>query len=142
MDALTQLAEYYASRGDSLKKEEIALWENALARADALAKQDYQKSRDTITDAQWQKNYELAVQKANRSSSSNSSKTTKVSGETLASSLNWDGAQWEAYFAQLRKDEGAEKATEYMQAMIHSGVLPKKMVSFAVMGAKGALKGH
>ena len=140
LDALSGLAEYYASRGSSLRKEEIALWENALARADALAKAQYQKSRDAVKDAQWQKDYALKVQKANASSSGKTQSQTTA--QMLKGANKWDAGQWEAYFATIRKKEGSQKAMDYVQALTRSGVLPKDMVIFGVMGAKGKVQGH
>ncbi len=138
LNNLTDLANYYASKGSALRKEEISLWENALARADALSKLEYQKSRDAVADAKWQKEYALAVQKANDSSSKTSWAVTQADGRVE----KWDAGTWEAYFANLRKKYSPDKAMEYVQMMARSGVLPKNMISFAVMGAKGKLQGH
>ncbi len=141
LDNLTDLANYYASRGSSLRKEEIALWENALARADALAKQEYQKSRDAVEDARWQKEYALALQKANTSASSTKTQS-QTTAQMLRGSGKWDAGQWEAYFASIRQKQGAQKAMDYVQALARSGVLPKDMIVFGVMGAKGKVQGH
>ena len=138
---LTDLAEYYASRGGALRKEEIALWENALARADALAKQEYQKSRDAIQDAQWQKEYALKVSKANTSSSK-----TQIQSQTTQNLLQgahqWGAGEWEAYFARLRKEVGVTTAKNTLQALARNGVLPQNMISFGLLGVQGRLQGH
>lgn len=138
LDRLADLASYYAERGANLKKEEISLWENALARADALAKAEYQKSRDAVADAQWQKEYNLALQKLYASAS----KASAIKTQTETPVDQWDAGQWEAYFASIRKEKDSQKAMDALQSMIRSGLIPKDMVVFGVMGAKGKVQGH
>lgn len=138
LNRLADLASYYAGRGANLKKEEISLWENALARADALAKAEYQKSRDAVADAQWQKEYNLALQKL----SASASKASAIKTQTETPVEKWNAGQWEAYFAQIRKEKDSQKAMDALQSMIRSGLIPKDMVVFGVMGAKGKVQGH
>lgn len=138
LNRLADLASYYADRGANLKKEEISLWENALARADALAKAEYQKSRDAVADAQWQKEYNLALQKL----SASASKASAIKTQTETPVDQWDAGQWEAYFARIRKEKNSQKAMDALQSMIRSGLIPKDMVVFGVMGAKGKVQGH
>ncbi len=142
LDALSELAEYYASRGSALRKEEIALWESALSRADALAKQEYQQSRDAVKDAQWQKEYALKVQKANGSSSSKTQSQTQTTQSMLEGAAKWGAGEWEAYFARVRQEEGKEKAMDLLQSFSRSGVLPSNMISFGLLGVNGRLQGH
>ncbi len=138
LNRLADLASYYAGRGANLKKEEISLWENALARADALAKAEYQKSRDAVADAQWQKEYNLALQKLYASAS----KASAIKTQTETPVDEWNAGQWEAYFARIRKEKDSQKAMDALQSMIRSGLIPKDMVVFGVMGAKGKVQGH
>lgn len=144
-DHLWGLANYYADRETDLVNRETDLWQQALERADALAKLDYQKQRDAISDAQWEKDYALAMRKMDTSSSKTTGKLSQEqTAETslVKTSKNWDAGQWEAYFARLRDRHGYQYAADTLARMTAEGTIPKDMISFGVLGVKGKLKGH
>ncbi len=142
LGGLRDLADYYADRYGTALDYETDLWQQALKRADALAEFDYQKQRDAVEDAQWQKEYALSVQKANSSSSSSSKTENSSEYQLMKTSTKWDAGQWEAYFVNLKNEEGYAKAMDTFRAMVKDGALPTDMISFALMGIRGRAKGH
>ena len=139
-DALT-MAKYYGALGQDTLSFEADLWESALKRADTLAQLEYQKQRDNVADAQWQKEYALAVQKAALSAQKQEEKQT-ANTLVVTDSATWGAGEWEKYFANLRSRYGSQKAMDSLKYMISAGLLPEDMISFGVLGAQGKLQGH
>jgi hypothetical protein len=55
---------------------------------------------------------------------------------------DWDGGDWESYFAQIRQSEGQKAAEEELKEFTQKGIIPKNMVSLAASGARGGKLGH
>lgn len=55
---------------------------------------------------------------------------------------NWDGGDWEAYFASIRQSEGQAAAEKELQYFTSNGLIPNNYVSMAAIGARGGSKGH
>lgn len=53
----------------------------------------------------------------------------------------WDAGDWEGYFATIRNTEGKAAAAEELSRMTKAGLIPKNMLSYAGIGARGSL-GH
>ena len=54
---------------------------------------------------------------------------------------DWDAGDWEHYFATIRQNEGQAAAEEELSYFTSKGYIPKNMVSYAAIGARGKL-GH
>lgn len=54
---------------------------------------------------------------------------------------DWDAGDWEGYFASIRQSEGAAAAKTELKYFTDKGLIPKKMLSYASIGARGSL-GH
>lgn len=88
-DYNTQLSYLYQKTNDISDRD----WQKYLQLVDSYEYDkafDYQKSRDAISDAQWQKEYELSKQTASKSSSGSSSSRSS-SGTSSSSSKNSSG---------------------------------------------------
>ncbi len=121
-DRYGDLASYYANLGHQQLTYETDLWQNAVERADAMHK--------------WEKEYALALQKLGKT------QDNETDDLLLKTSGKWGAGEWEAYFAKYRNKYGSQKAMEAMRTMVSNGLLPQNMISFAIMGAQGAAKGH
>jgi peptidoglycan hydrolase-like protein with peptidoglycan-binding domain len=65
---------------------------------------------------------------------------------------NWDGAnpdysdwtagEWEGYFAAIRQSDGKDAAQEELKYFTSNGLIPKNMVTYATIGARGGQMGH
>lgn len=55
---------------------------------------------------------------------------------------DWDAEMWYGYFVQIRQMESSAAAEEELNRLIKAGAIPKNMISTAVVGAKGSMKGH
>lgn len=91
---------------------------------------------------------ELELKKKSYSSSGSSSTkknnttTTTTTTTTSNSYANWSAGDWESYFAQIRQSEGKSAAEEELQYFINKGLIPKNMVSYGAIGARGGSMGH
>ena len=56
---------------------------------------------------------------------------------------DWDAADWEGYFATIRNDKtkGKAAAEAELDRMNKAGLIPKNMIVYASIGARGSL-GH
>ncbi len=122
----------------------------------------YQDHRDAIADEQWQKTFDEGVrqfneqqaltkeqwewQKANASSggSGGSGGSDDEDNEANEADLyaDWNGGDWEHYFAHIRQTEGQAAAEAELNRMTQEGLIPKNMVAMAAAGARGSSGGH
>ena len=54
----------------------------------------------------------------------------------------WDAGEWEGYFSSIRQSEGQAAAEEELSYFTKQGLIPKNMVNYATIGARGGQKGH
>lgn len=54
---------------------------------------------------------------------------------------DWDAGDWQGYFARIRQSEGADAAKTELKYFTDKGLIPKNMLSYASIGARGSL-GH
>jgi hypothetical protein len=54
---------------------------------------------------------------------------------------DWEALDWEGYFATIRNNESKSAAEEELNRMTKAGLIPKNMISYAAIGARGRL-GH
>lgn len=109
---------------------------------------NYQKERDQVADSQWDKEYQLAASKANTTDDTNNTydppkKEEKEEEEEDGAGLfaDFDGPDWEAYFANIRQSDGKSAAEAEMSRLSKAGILPNNMTYYAAIGARGSL-GH
>lgn len=55
---------------------------------------------------------------------------------------DWDAGDWESYFAQIRQKEGKSAAEEELRHFTSNGLIPKNMVTYGAIGARGSSGGH
>ena len=55
---------------------------------------------------------------------------------------DWDGGDWEGYFALIRQSEGRDAAERELSEFTSKGFIPTQYVSFAAIGARGGAMGH
>lgn len=87
---------------------------------------------------------------ANKTSSSNTNKNNTqqnpqqnpVQEETADMYAEWNGLDWEEYFASIRTSEGQSAAEAELDRMNKAGYIPKNMVTYAASGARGGQMGH
>lgn len=54
---------------------------------------------------------------------------------------DWDAGDWQGYFASIRQSEGVDAAKTELKRFTDKGLIPKNMLSYASIGARGSL-GH
>jgi hypothetical protein len=54
----------------------------------------------------------------------------------------FDAGDWEGYFAAIRQSEGKAAAEEELRTLTSKGLIPKNMVNYAAIGARGGQMGH
>ena len=54
----------------------------------------------------------------------------------------WTAGDWEGYFAAIRQSEGKAAAEEELRTLTSKGLIPKNMVNYAAIGARGGQMGH
>jgi peptidoglycan hydrolase-like protein with peptidoglycan-binding domain len=64
---------------------------------------------------------------------------TDPAGSTYA---GWTAGDWEGYFAAIRQSEGKAAAEEELRTLTSKGLIPKNMVNYAAIGARGGQMGH
>ena len=130
---------------------------------------DYQLGRDAVSDAQWraefdeakrqydadlaekQRQYDADLTEKQRqydadivykmtkdSTNSKTSSKTDVSDDFDYS--DWDGGDWESYFAYIRQTEGTAAAEYELKRLNRAGLIPAEYVVMASSGARGSLK--
>ena len=118
----------------------------------------YQTERDKIADEQWQaefdeakrqydQQYALSSRKSSGSGGSGGSGNTGGTGGeikpyTKEYYADWDGGDWEAYFAGIRQSEGKAAAEKELSEFTSLGFIPTKYVNMAAIGARGGSMGH
>ena len=126
----------------------------------------YQTHRDEILDTQWQAEWdEAARQYANEEAwrqkewdedqrRYEESKVSLGSGNPTSTPepdpkpdpepdyTDFDAGDWEAYFAYIRQSEGKAAAEQELNRMASAGLVPKNMVTYAAIGARGSSRGH
>ena len=114
----------------------------------------YQTERDKIADEQWQAQFDEAKRQFDlqysKSSSSSSSRKTGDTGDTGREIkpytkeyyADWDGGDWEAYFAGIRQSDGKAAAEKELSEFTSQGFIPTKYVNMAAIGARGGSMGH
>ena len=118
---------------------------------------DYQLGRDAVSDAQWraefgeakrqydadlaekQRQYDAdIVYKMTKDSTSSKTSSSGVSDDFDYS--DWDGGDWESYFAYIRQSEGTAAAEYELKRLNRAGLIPAEYVVMASSGARGSLK--
>ena len=119
----------------------------------------YTDHRNTIADEQWQQEFNEAKRQfdanlAEQRSQFNAEHKAKypsvsqvdapdddepVNEEDLFA--DFDGVDWEAYFAEIRNSDGKSAAEAEMSRLSKAGILPDNMTYYASIGARGSL-GH
>lgn len=119
---------------------------------------DYQLGRDAVSDAQWRAEFDEAkrqydadlaekqrqydadmVYKMTKDSTSRKTNSkTDVSDDFDYS--DWDGGDWESYFAYIRQSEGTAAAEYELKRLNRAGLIPAEYVVMASSGARGSLK--
>ena len=118
----------------------------------------YQQQRDQKSDAQWQAEFDEARRQYNASlaeqqrqynatmaynkSKSSTTTTNKSNTNYTVDYSDWDGGDWESYFASIRQSEGQAAAEKELKELTHSGDIPSKYVALAASGARGGKMGH
>ena len=84
---------------------------------------------------------EIAIKEAQEKRESEKYEKEKEKAETDYS--DWDAADWEGYFATIRNDKtkGKAAAEAELDRMNKAGLIPKNMIVYASIGARGSL-GH
>lgn len=67
--------------------------------------------------------------------------TLKKANDDADLFADFDGGDWEAYFANIRNDDGKSAAEAEMSRLSKAGILPDNMTYYAAIGARGSL-GH
>ncbi len=121
----------------------------------------YQDHRNQIADAQWQAQFDEAVrmndlseeqfkwqqEQAEKSNSGSGGSGGAGGGGDETPELepaqyaDWGAGDWNDYFAQIRQGEGKSAAEEELNYFIKNGLIPKNMIVYASIGARGSL-GH
>ena len=70
-------------------------------------------------------------------SSSTSSKAGAINDFDYS---DWDGGDWESYFAYIRQSEGTAAAEYELKRLNRAGLIPAEYVVMASSGARGSLK--
>ena len=152
--------DYLANRYDSERDFDYSKYDNERDFAYGQYSDDrnlaYTDYRNNIADAQWQAEFDESVRQYNASLAEqarqhDTSLTAKqkekedtpapapVNEEDLFA--DFDGVDWEAYFAEIRNSDGKSAAEAEMSRLIKAGILPDNMTSYASIGARGSL-GH
>jgi peptidoglycan hydrolase-like protein with peptidoglycan-binding domain len=115
----------------------------------------YEEYRAAIADEQWQKQYDESVRQYNEQMAFNKQQyeDSKVTNQTPVKDptkepdeieedySDWEALDWEGYFATIRNNESKSAAEEELNRMTKAGLIPKNMISYAAIGARGRL-GH
>ena len=119
---------------------------------------DYQLGRDAVSDAQWRAEFDEAkrqydadlAEKQRQYDADIVYKMTKDSTGRKTSSKtdvsddfdysDWDGGDWESYFAYIRQSEGTAAAEYELKRLNRAGLIPAEYVVMASSGARGSLK--
>ncbi len=128
---------YDSNRGMDYQKGRDAVadaqWQKTFDRSVYESDRDYEYKvgRDAVADAQWQRDYEAAEDKAIKEAIADGSYFD-----------GWDAGQWESYFARIRNEKNDAAAVEEFNELMKKGYIPTNMISFARSGAYGGMKGH
>lgn len=130
----------------------------------------YQTGRDEVADQQWQAQFDEAKRQFDKQYALSARKSSDGGGvnitqynaqgnkgayegavaaadaaKTIAAKkyyADWDGGDWEAYFASIRQSEGQAAAEKELQYFTSNGFIPTNYVNMAAIGARGGSKGH
>lgn len=80
----------------------------------------------------------LSAEEAWKAYQNGTLKTADINAEDYA---DFDIGDWESYFAQIRQSEGKSAAEEELSYFTKNGIIPKNMITYAAIGARGSL-GH
>lgn len=119
---------------------------------------DYQLGRDAVSDAQWraefdeakrqydadlaekQRQYDADMVYKMTKDSTNNNKSSKTDVSDDFDYSDWDGGDWESYFAYIRQSEGKAAAEYELKRLNRAGLIPAEYVVMASSGARGSLK--
>lgn len=147
----------YGRYGDD-RAYDYQAYRDGISDAQRQRDYDYQLGRDAVSDAQWRAEFDEAkrqydadlaekqrqydadiVYKMTKDSTSNNkSSKTDVSDDFDYS--DWDGGDWESYFAYIRQSEGTAAAEYELKRLNRAGLIPAEYVVMASSGARGSLK--
>lgn len=104
---------------------------------------DYNEYRNDIADDQWQQEHDLQVAKSGLVKNKDGTYSPKVvePEDDDFDYSGWDALDWEGYFATILNTESQSAAEEELNRMTKAGLIPKKMLTYAAIGARGKL-GH
>ena len=98
-----------------------------------------QQALGVTADGMWGQE-SMAAAKAKWGVTSAADAYAKYGGGTIDYS-DWDAGDWQGYFANIRQSEGADAAKTELKYFTDKGLIPKNMLSYASIGARGSL-GH
>jgi peptidoglycan hydrolase-like protein with peptidoglycan-binding domain len=124
-------------------RDSVADWENERAFQEAKSQFERQQA---LNEEQWEWQKEQASKSNNGGSGSgggggNNTTNPEPTPPDPAQYADWDAGDWNSYFAQIRQSEGKTAAEEELNYFTQNGLIPKNMVTYAAIGARGSL-GH
>ena len=116
---------------------------------------NYNEYRDFVEDDQWEKDYALdaliggytvdengnLIPTATPEDSTTATPEDSTEVDEVDLFADFDGSDWQAYFANIRQTDGRGAAEAEMNRLIKEGILPDNMTSYASIGVRGSL-GH
>jgi murein DD-endopeptidase MepM/ murein hydrolase activator NlpD len=152
---MDQLTNYYTELGLARDEARYQAEQDYGRWSDTLGFR-YQQERDQVADQQWQAQFDEAKRQYDEQMALSKSKTPKKKTDNptpapadpskdpnnAAYYVNWDAGDWERYFAYIRQKEGQAAAQEELSYFTSTGLIPKNMVNYAAIGARGGQMGH
>lgn len=145
---------YYGTEYDNAWNRDYSMYtsDRTLAQNEHATSEGYkyQTERDAVADEQWQKEYnaKYGEEKSYVGETGPLPKTQKTTPifkqekeDESAMYKGWGAADWEGYLAGIRNSEGKAAAEQELNRLTSAGLIPKNMVTYAAIGARGKL-GH
>ena len=119
-------------------QQQIALAKEELAQEKELAEKELAYKYAELASEERQTNAKIQAEKAA------TKKKVEEDDEPIAAGdySDWDAGDWEAYFSSIRQSEGADAALAELKELNSKGLIPKNMVNYASIGARGGKMGH
>lgn len=147
-DAYDRLAELIVSSGYSPSADELAAAGMTSAQANGYRNvytQNQAASGSSGSGGGYSGSSRSSSSKSSSSTSSSKSSTSsgKISKAKSVDYSSWDASMWESFFAGYRnnKNYGPAYAQNLLKKFISEGKIPKSMIYYASIGARGSL-GH
>ena len=149
--------DYLANRYDSEREFDYGIYDNERNFAYGQYSDDrnlaYTDYRNVQEDRKWQAEFDESIrqfsqnyklQQAKQKEEKEEKETPKPTPEPVNEEdlfADFDGVDWEAYFAEIRNSDGKSAAEAEMSRLSKAGILPDNMTYYASIGARGSL-GH